>query len=256
MRNDLATGAKFLFSGFALLKRPKIKRFVIIPLCLNIILFTGMMFIAMHFFGELNQWLLTKLPSWLQWLSYIMWIFFGLGFLFVAGFTFTTVASIVGAPFNALLAEQVELILTGNAPPSSRETMLTTVKDVPRILKRQMSILAYFIPRAAVLLILFVIPFVSIIASPCWFIFSAWSISLQYMDYPMDNHKIPLPMMRHRARDKRWTSLGFGLITMLLTLIPIVNFFVMPAAVAGATLMFIEAQKDNPLPVTKLNDMS
>lgn len=238
MNNSLSTGAGFLFQGFSLIRRPKLRRFVIIPLLFNIILFSIMMFVAAHYFGQLNHWIMSMLPSWLQWLSWILWIFFAFGLLFIAGFTFTAVATIIAAPFNSILSEQVEYYLTNNLPDSARASVLDSVKDIPRIFKRQCQIIGYFIPRALILLVLFVIPVISVIASPCWFIFSAWSLSLQYLDYPMDNHRIAFPNMRQHMSDCRFTTLGFGLSVLVLTLIPIVNFFVMPAAVAGATAMF------------------
>ena len=40
-------------------------------------------------------------------------------------------------------------------------------------------------------------------------------------------------------REKRLLALGFGAATLLMTLIPFVNFLVMPAAVAGATAMWV-----------------
>jgi CysZ protein len=38
-------------------------------------------------------------------------------------------------------------------------------------------------------------------------------------------------------------SLGFGLAVMISTVLPLVNFVIMPAAVAGATVMWIETRK-------------
>ena len=40
------------------------------------------------------------------------------------------------------------------------------------------------------------------------------------------------------------TGLGFGMAVMTATLIPLVNFMVMPAAVAGAAAIWIERLKD------------
>jgi CysZ protein len=45
-------------------------------------------------------------------------------------------------------------------------------------------------------------------------------------------------------RSKRWQSLGFGGITYLALLIPLVNILMMPAAVAGATVFWVREKGD------------
>ncbi|MCC8998345.1 MAG: EI24 domain-containing protein, partial [Candidatus Contendobacter sp.] len=45
---------------------------------------------------------------------------------------------------------------------------------------------------------------------------------------------------QRRLLRRHWPlTLGFGGMTLLLTLIPVLNFLVMPAAVIGATLMWV-----------------
>ena len=70
--------------------------------------------------------------------------------------------------------------------------------------------------------------------------FGAWMMSIQYVDYPMDNHGISMPMLRQTLRTRRLSSLGFGAAVMLATMIPFINFIVIPAAICGATLFWLE----------------
>jgi CysZ protein len=46
-------------------------------------------------------------------------------------------------------------------------------------------------------------------------------------------------------RERRWQCLGFGGMTYLVLLVPVVNILAMPAAVAGATLFWV--REGNPL---------
>ncbi|MDT8372288.1 MAG: sulfate transporter CysZ, partial [Gammaproteobacteria bacterium] len=48
---------------------------------------------------------------------------------------------------------------------------------------------------------------------------------------------------RQILKQKRLLALGFGLATLGATMIPIVNFLVIPAAVAGATALYLERLK-------------
>jgi CysZ protein len=86
------------------------------------------------------------------------------------------------------------------------------------------------------LILAFVVP---VIGPLLWFLFSAWMLTLEYADFPMGNHGLKFRQMRSTLRRRGLLSFGFGATTAALTAIPVVNFIVMPAAVAGATLMWV-----------------
>ena len=50
--------------------------------------------------------------------------------------------------------------------------------------------------------------------------------------------------------EQRPLALGFGLAALCMTLIPVVNFIAMPAAVAGATALWIERLRPDRPPVS------
>lgn len=72
------------------------------------------------------------------------------------------------------------------------------------------------------------------------FLFSAWMMSIQYCDYPFDNHKVSFPDMRNALRRNKVDNLQFGALTSLFTMIPILNLVIMPVAVCGATAMWVD----------------
>ena len=102
-------------------------------------------------------------------------------------------------------------------------------------------------PNALILalLILSLIPGINLIATPLWVLFGVWMMAVQYIDYPADNHKLGWNEMLAWLRSKRWQSLGFGGMTYLVLLVPVVNLLAMPAAVAGATLFWV--REGNPI---------
>lgn len=160
--NQLSSGAHYLLSGFYLITRPGLKRFVLVPLIINILLFVAMFFIAQHFIALFNGWIAGYLPTWLQWLSWIIWLLFIVSFFLILIFTFVTLANLFAAPFNSILSEKVELYLTGRALES--RGLLENIHDVPRVLGRQMAIL--FLLFAA-RVYLFVVVFVT--GHPCFY---------------------------------------------------------------------------------------
>ncbi|MGC8073589.1 sulfate transporter CysZ, partial [Salmonella enterica] len=99
---------------------------------------------------------------------------------------------------------------------------------IPRTMGREMRKLAYFLPRALVLLVLSFVPGVNLIATPLWILFGIWMMAVQYIDYPADNHKLGWNEMLAWLRSKRWACMGFGGMTYLALLIPLVNLVMMP----------------------------
>lgn len=223
--------------------RPGIRAFVILPLLANIIVMGGALWWLFSRFSGWTSWLMAKIPGWLQWLDYLIWPVAVLSILLVFTYFFSTIANIIASPFNGWLAEKLEAELTGRPAPDQGYADL--VKDIPRILKREMVKLLYYIPRALVLLVLFFIPGIGqTIAPVLWFIFGAWMMSVQYGDFPFDNHKISFPEMKQTLRRDNMTNLQFGSLVSVLTMIPFVNLFIMPAAVCGATALWVDRYRE------------
>jgi CysZ protein len=146
---------------------------------------------------------------------------------------------VIAAHFSGLLAEQLEAKLTGKALPDTG--ILDIMKDLPRIMKREWQKLAYYLPRAIVLLVLYFIPGIGqTIAPVMWFLFSAWMLSIQYCDYPFDNHKVSFLDMRRSLGRYKVDNLQFGALVSLFTMVPVLNLVILPVAVCGATAMWVD----------------
>ncbi|MDY7559061.1 sulfate transporter CysZ [Pseudomonas sp. 10B1] len=232
------SGPQYLHEGLKLVLSPSLRLFVLLPLTINLLLFGGLIYLAMHQFGMWVDTFMPELPTWLSFLNYIIWPLFVILVILMVFFTFTLIANVIAAPFNGFLAEKVEVVLKGSDdfPTFSWGELIAMV---PRTFSREMRKLGYFLPRAIGLLILSFIPVVNVIAAPLWLLFGVWMMAIQYIDYPADNHKLGWNEMLVWLRQKRWQSMGFGGIVYLALLIPVVNVLMMPAAVAGATLFWV-----------------
>lgn len=239
------SGANYFFEGFSLIRTKGLKRFVFIPLAVNLILFS----IALYFLvGQIEvgiQYIINLVPDW-EWLAwfkqgvtYILWPLAVISILLVFALIFGTLANWVAAPFNGLLAEKVERHLTGQSLGDAG--LLDVVKDIPRTLGRELAKLLYYIPRAiGFLLLFFLLP---VFGQILWFLFSAWMMAIQYCDYSFDNHKVGFKTMRFTLNQKRTHCFSFGVMVSVFSMIPIVNFLVMPVAICGATSMWVNELK-------------
>ncbi len=229
-------GAAGLLQGLTLLNTPGLRRFVAMPLLINVLLFIGSIYVlAAQFSTMVNEWL-SYLPEWLMWLEWFFWVLFALSALMVVFYTFSILANIVASPFNSLLAEAVEKHLTGQPlPPGS--SFMQALKDAPVAIFDELRKLGYMALLAIPVLILSF--FLAPLAPFLWALFGAWMLALEYGDYPMGNNNMRFGEQRAKLRQNKLLSLGFGAATLLATMIPLVNFLVMPAAVAGATKLWV-----------------
>ncbi len=233
------SGAHYLMRGFSLIREKGLRRFVFIPLLVNLVLFIAAFSWLMYQIKDMVTWVLHYLPHWLDWLEYLIWPLGIIAILVVFSYIFSAIANWIAAPFNGLLAERVELKLTGEALPDAG--MVDIFKDMPRLFGREWAKLKYYLPRAIGFLILFLIPVIGqTLGAVLWFFFTAWMMAIQYLDYPFDNHKIPFEDMKLALKYQRGPSFSFGILATLLSMVPILNLIVMPVAVCGATAMWVE----------------
>lgn len=236
--SDFLKGIQYFFAGFGIITKPGIKRFVVIPLIINIVLFSVLFLVIKNYAHLASAYADSYLPAWLHFLSYFIYLFFLIGYFLICIYAFAALGACMAAPFNGLLAAEVELYLTGK--PLADKSVWQNVKDIPRLLCRQLSIVGFFLGRAIIILMLSFIPIVNTVTFILWFLFSAWFLTLQYMDFPTDNHHIPIVKVREWLYARRAMTLGFGVCLLVFISIPIVNLFVIPAAVAGATQFFVK----------------
>lgn len=251
-------GINYFLRGFRLINQAGVRRFVVIPLTINIVLFIGALWLGIIFIDDWVTQLqnqlrgtFTGMLSWintvLEWVSWIVIPLFVLVYLALTFYSFSIVANLIGAPFNSLLAEKIEAHLSGDMSAGGGNIM-DMLKDIGGSILSELRKLGYFILRAIPLLILFLIPIVNIAAGFIWFLFSAWMLAIEYSDYPMGNHAMRFPDQRRTLRQNKLFALGFGSATLAATMIPVVNFFAMPVAVAASTAMWVDHWKGLPAP--------
>lgn len=244
MRGNPGAGARYLLRGFGLLTHPELRRYVAIPLLLNLTIFGALFGAGWHLLEDWTRQLLALLPDWLQFVRWILWPLAVVLVLVAAAYVCSACANIVASPFNALLAERAEALLLrargADAPAAPEGGVLATLADAPRSIAKEFRKIFFYLPRALVIFVLSLLPPLYPLAPLMWFALGAWMLALEYCDYPMDNHRYTLLEVRTRIASERLTTYGFGAATLLGSMVPLLNLVVMPAAVCGATLYWTE----------------
>ncbi len=237
---DVSTGIRTLARGFRLLGKPEIRIYVVLPLLINLLLFGALLWYGYSFFQPFVVWLMSYVPGFLDFLEWLIWLFVGGLAVVTVFFAFTPIANIVSAPFNALMSEKIEELLTGEPVASDVSFARMAIDAVGSQIRK----LFYIMIWALGLFLVSLIPIINLISPLLWLVFGSWLISLEYLDYPMGNHDLVFAEQKRRLAKRRGLALGFGGSVMVMTSIPVVNFFVIPVAVAGSTLLWVEQFKN------------
>ncbi|TFD62120.1 hypothetical protein E3T39_03715 [Cryobacterium suzukii] len=151
------------------------------------------------------------------------------GILLLA-YTFVAVTLAVGDPFYERIWRAVETRL-GDAPVEAPRGILRSVADALRLVGLAVGV-------ALLLLVCSLIPGLGqLLALVLGALFGGWILTLELTGFAFDARGFTVKQRRRMLRARRPRSLGFGVLTYLLFLIPGAAVIVMPAAVAGAAML-------------------
>lgn len=235
-KGNFIQGALFFWRGIIMIFSPEVRRYIIFPVLINIVLFVsifgGLGWALMHYF---TSWM-ADYPRWLMYLlGWLFWILYLALSLLIGAFTFTLSSNLIASPFYGILAEITEKKLNGatNNVPFS----------ILKIVTREGLKIFYFLPWLLIGALLFIFP-------PLWpllpfilFFPLAWFVAIQYIDYCPDNQGIPFKTTLLKLKEQSLTVLGFGCVVSFALGIPLANLFVPPAAVVGGCMLWLHIQK-------------
>jgi CysZ protein len=239
MKGSPEQALQYFVEGAKIIFNPGFRRFIFIPLCVNLLIFVGLTFAFYYKFKDFIDYVLEALPFWLDWLIWLIWPLAVFLFLMAYGYSFNIITNIIAAPFYGLLAEKIETHITGNTLPEEPWGQL-----IPRTFQRELVKLFYFVTRGILILILvigcFFIPGLNFLVVILGGIWSCWCMAAQYSDYPADNHQLSFQELRNRLNQIPLTSYSYGGIILLGSMVPVLNIIVTPIGVAGATVMWVK----------------
>ncbi len=242
MQGSPSKAVSYFLEGARFISQPGLRKFILIPLLVNVLIFFVVTAYLWNAFGEVFNQILEWSPDWLDWFAWLLWPLVAFVFLIVYGYSFNIITNFLAAPFFGLLAEKIETQLTGTAPPDEPWSQL-----IPRTLQREAVKLWYFISRGAlvfaIFVMLFFIPGANLLGVRIAALWSCWCMAIQYSDYPADNHQLSFRELRRRLNSQQLTSFSYGGIILLGSMVPILNIFVTPIAVAGATIYWVREVK-------------
>lgn len=228
-----------------LLRQPRLLRFVAIPFLINLVVFVGTVYWGLDFFGET---VVTYLPQGEAWywslLYYLAWVLAVLVTAVLVFFSFTVIGNLIASPFNDLLSERTEALLTG-VKEQGRFSLGAFGRDALRTVATEGKKLSLFVVLMLLLLPLNLLPGAGSLAySVLALLVTVFFLVVEYLGFVFSRKGMGFAAQRRYIMARKPLMFGFGLGVLALLAIPFLQFFCIPVAVVAATQLWC----DSPAP--------
>jgi len=236
---EFFTGVKFLLRGLGMYARsPKLMFLGLIPAVISGVLLIGALVALVYFVDDLSALVTPFADDWGSGLRQTTRVVAGIAivgvWLLLSILLFTALTLLIGQPFYEAISKNVEDRhggVRGAIDVSFWRTLPRTIADNVRLL---LVTVLFGVP-------LFVGGLIPIVGETVVPILGAmiggWILVLELTSVPFERRGLRFRDRRRMLRTRRPMALGFGVATFVCFLVPLGAVLVMPAAVAGATLL-------------------
>ncbi len=232
-----STGFFSLLHAFRFLgANPSLLKYVAIPFVINVVVFSATLYWGVDLFNGMVGDYLGPQDAWYwQILAVVVKVIAGLLTAVIVFFTFTVVGNLIASPFNDVLSERTEEILTGQ-PNNEPFSLKMVMADVWRVLRDELRKMSIFVALMICLLLFNMIPAVG---PPVYAFFSValtlFFLVVEYTGYVFGRKHLGFADQKNFIKGNFMASVGFGLAVMCMLMIPFVQFVTIPIAVIAAT---------------------
>lgn len=175
-----------------------------------------------------------------QVLYYLSVVVVTLLLLVVVFFLFTRIASAIASPFNDLISQKTEELISGSFDETPFSVM-ALLKDSGRSIIHAFKILGIYVGLLVAGLPMLFIPGAGSLMYAVWgALLSSYMFAYEYLGYPMDRRRFSFSEKRRFLWSSFRMTMGFGLGNVVVASVPVINLLFIPAAVVGGTLLFLE----------------
>ncbi|MCF6180355.1 MAG: EI24 domain-containing protein, partial [Geopsychrobacter sp.] len=201
--------------------------------------------LAVYFGLDLFKHLLAQyLPQGEAWylaiLYYLAWVVAGLLTTVLVFFGFTVIGNLLASPFNELLSERVENLQIGFAA-ASPFALRRFCAESGRVMLIELKKQLLFIFGMILLLLINLLPgFGPLIYAVLAPLFILFFLVIEYLGFILMRKQVRFGRQYRYVLGRPLLMAGFGSAVFCLLAIPLVQFFCIPLAVTGATLLWCD----------------
>ena len=246
-RNFVADFSRGFFAPFRsariLRGNPRLIQYILIPFLINAVVFSIAVYLGLDFFGNTVVEYIPQGEAW-YW-SVIYWLVWVVAVLLTAVlvfFSFTVVGNLLASPFNDLLSERTEEVLSGKVSdePFSLSRFL---RDAVQTLLMEAKKMWVF-----VVVMVFILP-LNLLPGIGNSIYTLLAVSLtlfflcfEYLGFVLVRKHQFFREQKSYILARKFLMLGFSCGVMALLAIPFLQLFCIPLAVIGATRLWCEEE--------------
>ncbi|SEA81976.1 CysZ protein [Desulfuromusa kysingii] len=227
-------------------RKPSLLKYLAIPFFVNLLVFTVTVYFGLDFFQGLLEAYAPSTDVWYGiFLYYLAWTFGLLMTIVVVFFSFTVIGNLIASPFNELLSERTEGVIIGvhDDTPFSLGRFLKESKDAMLVEMKKMLVLVLC------MVLLFGINFIPVIGSVLYAIlapaFTLFFLAVEYMAFVLMRKQLSFAEQRRYIFRHPVLMLGYACGVFCMLAIPFIQFFCIPLAVVGATLLWCDFPPDD-----------
>jgi CysZ protein len=217
---------------------PALLKYIIVPFLINIVVLSLAVYWGLSFFNSVVVHYIPQGDAW-YWviLSYFVWTVATLVTMVLVFFAFTVTGAIICSPFNDLLSEKTEELLTEthNDEPFVFRIFL---KDAMHTVMDESKKIIFFVVLMAFLLPLNLIPGGSLPYSILSVLLTIFFLVVEYTGYVFSRKHLTFRDQRRFINSRKFLMLGFGTGVMGVLAVPFLQFFCIPLGVVGATQLW------------------
>lgn len=245
MVSEFLTGIRFLGRGFGYWRRrPGLMMLGLLPGLIALALLAAVIIPLLFSLGAITTWMTPFAdgwdPFWATALRAAMSVVIAIGVIVLATVTFTALTLLIGDPFYQRIWRAVENDL-GGAVPESDGGLRVAVGESIRLISL----------GALVALLALALGFIPVVGAPLAAVVSVLLtgrlLARELTGRALNARDIPGSVRSRMLGARRTRLLGFGVATQLCFMVPLGAVFIMPTAVAGATLLARDLLDHPPL---------
>lgn len=240
--NPLANFSRGFFypfrAGKFIRNHPVLLKYIIVPFLINFVVLSLAVFWGLSFFNSVVVHYIPQGDAW-YWviLSYFLWALAILMTMILVFFGFTVTGAIIASPFNDILSEKTEEILTGiiNEEPFVFKIFL---KDALQTVMDESKKIFIFVILMLLLLPLNLIPGGTLPYSILSVLLTVFFLVVEYTGYVFYRKHLTFHDQRRFIFSQKFLMLGFGTGIMGVLAVPFLQFLCIPLGVVGATQLW------------------
>lgn len=246
-RNFIVNFSRGFFAPFRsvriLRRRPRLIQYILIPFLINAIVFSAAVYLGLDFFGSTVVEYIPHGDAW-YWsvLYWLLWVVAVLLTAVLVFFSFTVVGNLLASPFNDLLSERTEEMLSG-ARNEESFTLSKFLKDALQTILMEAKKMWIFVVIMVLILPLNLLPGVgnavyTILAIGLTLFF----LCFEYLGFVMVRKRQFFREQKNYIFGRKFLMLGFSCGVMAILAIPFFQLLCIPLAVIAATRLWCEEE--------------